>query len=221
MDAVLQLLRELHLGNSVAEFDNDLERYFVETEPFRKLIGDKIDIVAGDKGTGKTALFKILQKRYTSFPSLEKVEIIPGFNTSGNPVFQHLLEKGILSEAEYIRLWKAYFVSLIGNWVLSIYGSEHSDLTKQLNYLLKGLGLRSISETPIGIFQQIISRIGSFFQWKSAEVEISSTPVGTFVFRQRIEFGQNWQQEDNPKPVSVEGTLHLLNKCLIEIGYTV
>ena len=59
MVQVRGLLRSLDLGKSVAEFDEALEDYFVETDAFRQLIWDKIDIVAGDKGTGK--------QRYTEF----------------------------------------------------------------------------------------------------------------------------------------------------------
>jgi hypothetical protein len=34
---VKELLRNLDLGNSVAEFDDALDRYFIETEAFRAL----------------------------------------------------------------------------------------------------------------------------------------------------------------------------------------
>jgi hypothetical protein len=51
--SVKELLVDLDLGNSVAEFDSQLETYFVETQPFRELILDRKDIIAGDKGTGK------------------------------------------------------------------------------------------------------------------------------------------------------------------------
>ena len=57
---VKDLLRKLDLGNSVAEFDSDLRSYFVETQTFRALVKGDVDIVAGDKGTGKTALYKVL-----------------------------------------------------------------------------------------------------------------------------------------------------------------
>ena len=46
---VKSLLRSLNLGNSVAEHDELLEEYFIETEPFRRLIQDQDDTVAGDK----------------------------------------------------------------------------------------------------------------------------------------------------------------------------
>jgi Cdc6-like AAA superfamily ATPase len=97
------ILQSLYLGNSVAEFDEALEKYFVETTTFRAIIEEKGDIIAGDKGTGKTALFKILLQRYRSRPELKNVEVVPGFNVSGNPVFQRLTEGKPLSEGEYIQ----------------------------------------------------------------------------------------------------------------------
>jgi hypothetical protein len=105
-----ELVRHLDVGNSVAEFDDALDKYFVDTEPFRALIFNKADIIAGDKGTGKTAIFRILQKRYRSIPTLKEVEVVPAFNSSGNPVFQRLVQEPVLTEAQYISLWKTYFV---------------------------------------------------------------------------------------------------------------
>jgi hypothetical protein len=98
MMLVKDLLTELDLGNSVAEYDSALERYFVETATFGALIRDEGDIIAGDKGTGKTALFRILQQRYTSIEELNDVEVIPAFNPVGNPVFQRLAESEVLEE---------------------------------------------------------------------------------------------------------------------------
>ena len=65
-----EILRALDLGNSVAEFDDSLGKYFVENEAFQALVSGRVDIVAGDKGTGKTALYRILQKRYASLAEL-------------------------------------------------------------------------------------------------------------------------------------------------------
>lgn len=123
------VLRLLNLGNSVAEHDEALEGYFVETEAFRQLVRDECDIVGGDKGTGKTALYRILQKRYPTIPELNRVEVIPAVNPIGNPVFQRLAEGDVLAEGEYTSIWKAYFLALVGNWVLSVY--EDGQLRRQ------------------------------------------------------------------------------------------
>jgi len=77
------LLDRLEIGNSVAEFDNDLEQHFVETPTFRSLVRNDVDVVAGDKGTGKTALFRILKKRYAEFPELKKNRNTRGLQRSG------------------------------------------------------------------------------------------------------------------------------------------
>src|SRR5690242_5318111 len=113
-----ELVEKLDVGSSVAEYDEALEEYFVETQTFRALIEGKVDVVAGDKGTGKTAMYRLLQKRYAHIPELSKVEVIAGFNQSGNPVFQRLAQQGALTEGQYRTVWKAYILSLVGNWLL-------------------------------------------------------------------------------------------------------
>ena len=112
------LLRQLDLGNPVAEFDDALDRYFVETETFRALAFDKADIIAGEKGTGKTALFRVFRQRYTSIPELKGVEVVAGFNPSGNPVFQRLVQVTQLSEGGYVTVWRhtCFRSSEIGLW---------------------------------------------------------------------------------------------------------
>ncbi len=108
---VRDVLRMLDLGNSVAEQDAALERYFVETEAFRRLARGDVDIVAGDKGTGKTALYRILQERHAEIPELRRVELVSGFNPVGNPVFQRLAQGQVLEEGQYASIWKGYFLS--------------------------------------------------------------------------------------------------------------
>ena len=126
MKTVRDALQSLYLGKSVAEFDDALERYFIETNAFRELVQDKCDIIAGDKGTGKTAIYRILQKKYTSIPELKKIEVIAAFNPSGSPIFQQLVSHSMLSEIEYNHLWKAYIISFAGNWLLKVYEGNYT-----------------------------------------------------------------------------------------------
>ena len=53
------LLENLNLGSSVAESDNSLEVARVETSAFSDLVNDRVDLVPGTKGSGKSALFRI------------------------------------------------------------------------------------------------------------------------------------------------------------------
>jgi hypothetical protein len=172
------VLRALDLGNSVAEFDESLEKYFVENEAFRALVDGKADIVAGDKGTGKTALYRILQRRHGSLKELKGVEILAGFNVAGSPIFQRLVKESILSEGQYASVWKTYLLSLVGNWALEIVGDDYSDKFKQLARMLVETGLRSADDKPETIFSKIINVVQKAFNPKSAEVEFTFSETG-------------------------------------------
>ena len=214
------LLRKLELGASVAEFDNDLEKYFVETQTFRELISDRKDIVAGDKGTGKTAIFRILHKRYPQIESIRNTVVIPAFNPSGSPIFQELIKGKALDEGEYIYFWKSFILSLIGNWALKYNVATRASKLRQLDILLRGLSLRSEDPEPRSVFHQVIAKTGRFFDWSSAEIEISTAPDGTFTFKPKIEFGENNKLKQTSATVSVEAALKLLDESLKEVGKT-
>ena len=63
---VEHILDHLYLGSSVAEFDKHLRKYFIQNAAYKNLITNRADIIAGDKGTGKSAIFKYLDSEYTS-----------------------------------------------------------------------------------------------------------------------------------------------------------
>lgn len=220
MADIKQVLAQLDLGKSVAEFDESLEKYFVETGVFRALVQDKVDVVAGDKGTGKTAIYRILQKRYKSIPAMRGVEFLPAFNPSGNPVFQKLTEREVLSEGEYIRLWKAYLLSLVGNWVLHALEGFHSDNMKALDHLLKGLSLRERSDQPQSIFARALEKIGGIFHWNSAQITMTLSESGIPIITPKVEFDHTSSKNAEVESVSVEHALRLLNTCVEEAGVT-
>lgn len=188
---IKELLGGLRIGSSVAEFDDDLERYFVETETFRALIQNRVDVIAGDKGTGKTAIFRILQKRYGKLAELDKVEVIAGFNPTGNPVFQRLAQQQPLAEADYTTIWKAYVLSLVGNWLLALYEGEFSANMVALDELLKKLNIRSADDTASTIFSKIVNVFSRLFHPTAAQAEIKfhESGIPTAIIP-RIEFGE-------------------------------
>src|SRR6056297_576699 len=213
------LLAVLNLGNSVAEFDDALESYFVETEPFRALVEGRVDVVAGDKGTGKTAIFRILERRYRQLPELEDTEVITAFNLTGNPVFQRLVHEAPLTEGQYRSVWKAYFLSLIGNWALNIAGEAASPNFTALHQLLDRTGLRTNDDTPQTIFSRLINSLRRVFKPQAAEVKFTMSETGIPIVSPRVEFGG--EDENQIDEVSHEAALRLLNACIAELGVTV
>ncbi|RBQ13765.1 hypothetical protein DQE82_06840 [Micromonospora sp. LHW51205] len=214
-----QLLKQLDFGSSVAEHDKLLESYFVETETFRALIEDRADVIAGDKGTGKSALYRILSTRYTQIPELRDVEVISAFNAAGSPIFQRLNEGAVQTESQYIGIWKAYILALAGNWILELAAGDYTDDMVRLDALLKGAQLRSPDDTATGVFSRIVNRLRRMRQVSAAEGEISITPEGLPLVGGRLEF-ESSQDKDSPGFVRHEDALRLLDSVLSRAGIT-
>jgi len=210
----IDLLRQLDLGKSVAEFDTSLAKYFVETQTFHDLVNNKGDIIAGDKGTGKTALFQILTTRYRQIPELARVEVLPAFNPSGSPVFQRLAEKDVLTEGQYVTIWKAYILSLVGNWLLEIYEDKLSEDMKRLDELLKKLDMRSPDATANTIFSKVINWLKRLIP-KSISTEITFNAEGIPVITPKVELdGKADAIPQKEETITHEYAMGLLNRIL-------
>jgi hypothetical protein len=219
MTLVRDLLARLSVGSSVAEHDEALERYFVETATYRALVSGEMDIVAGDKGTGKTALFRILQDRYATTPELSNVEVVPAFNPTGNPVFQKLADGAPLSEGEYIGIWKAYLLALAGNWILALYEDDLTESMKELDRLLVSMGLRSADDTPATVFSQLINLVRRLARPSAAEVAVTVTPEGFPVVAPRVEFRE--EEAGEVVRVDYDQAFTLLDAVLREVELSI
>ncbi|MCB0211269.1 MAG: hypothetical protein KDJ52_18155 [Anaerolineae bacterium] len=220
---VQEILNTIEVGNSVAEFDNQLKNYFVETDIFRALIEDKADIIAGDKGTGKTALYRYLHHRYTEFNELANVELITAFNPSGNPIFQRLAYTGPLDEGQYSAIWKMYILSLVGNWLLQLCDGVYLENTQKLSNLLAQTGLRSQDDRPVTIFSRLTQWVQRFTNPKAAGIDVTFDISGIPVVTPKIEF-----EDPVPKVADFssdfilhDDALYLLNASLAENDITI
>lgn len=50
------VLKELQLGSGIAEYDDNLIDYFIDTVYVNDFINNKYDIILGEKGSGKSAM---------------------------------------------------------------------------------------------------------------------------------------------------------------------
>ncbi|MFI5258850.1 MAG: P-loop ATPase, Sll1717 family [Candidatus Limnocylindrales bacterium] len=111
---VADVLGRVDLGSSVAEHDDLLEAARVETSVFSDLMADRVDLVPGTKGSGKSALYRI----FVDFlaPALlkdRKVVIAHGVQSHGDSVFLAFQERfETLTEDEFVDFWCVYLVSL-------------------------------------------------------------------------------------------------------------
>lgn len=111
---IVKQLQVLDLGSSVAEEDNLLETARVETSAFTDLFNDKVDLVPGTKGSGKSALFRIFVVFLPdTLLSQRKVVVAHGIESPGDPVFHAFRDQfEKLDEQDFVSFWCIYLVSL-------------------------------------------------------------------------------------------------------------
>jgi ABC-type multidrug transport system fused ATPase/permease subunit len=103
-----QALRQLNFGNQVAEEERDVLRdYFVKTQAWDKIVGGEIDIVYGPKGSGKSALYVLLQDETNDLFD-RGVLLVSGENPRGTPAFKDLVSEPPTTERDFISIWKLY-----------------------------------------------------------------------------------------------------------------
>jgi hypothetical protein len=109
----LELLRGLAVGERIAE--NELEQlasYFVETDQWNRIYRGEVDIVKGEKGSGKSAIYSLLVQRADDL-SQKSIILVSAENPRGNPAFKQLRGDLPTSEAEFVGMWKLYIIVLI------------------------------------------------------------------------------------------------------------
>lgn len=158
---VSALVESLDFGISAAEHDQDLANYFLETPVFLQVIKQKADIIVGDKGTGKSAIYRMLKDNSRNYPQLSNATIVDGFNPSGQSIFRRFSSKYILQEEDYMNLWKYYIFALVGKRVHDDFSAGEAELSEirealnKLGVLEKGLSLESIVGSIVSKFPKI------------------------------------------------------------------
>jgi hypothetical protein len=108
------LLAGLDLGSTVAESDDLLEAARVETSVFDDLLADRVDLIPGTKGSGKTALYRIFVDFLApTMLSSKKVIIAHGVQQRQDTVFlAYKSEFDRLTEDDFVDFWCIYIASL-------------------------------------------------------------------------------------------------------------
>jgi hypothetical protein len=134
----LELLKRVTFGSQIAEEEtNALARYFVETDQWNRIEKGEIDIVRGEKGSGKSAIYSLLNARTDEFFD-RGILLITAENPRGTTVFKDLSAHPPTSETEFVVLWKLYILTLIADRMRD-FGIKDSNAT-QIYGLLEEAG---------------------------------------------------------------------------------
>jgi len=109
----LALLKQVSFGSQIAEDETaELQRYFVETDQWMRISKGEIDIVRGEKGAGKSAIYSLLSSQSDQFFD-RNILFVTAEKPRGTTVFKDLVTDPPTTEAEFVVLWKLYIITII------------------------------------------------------------------------------------------------------------
>lgn len=143
------------------------------------------------------------------------MDLLPAFNVAGQPVFYELTRSEVLTEGEYNSLWKAYILSVVGNYLLEVLGPEGK--LRDVQEILELAGLNVGDYRPESVFQRLRTTFKAFFRPKEASGSISLLENGLPIVSGKIvpDYGE---ETDDGGFIPYEYALNLLEQALEEIG---
>ncbi len=163
------VLTKVTFGARVAEEELDsLQRYFVETDHWRRLFGGEVDIVYGNKGSGKSALYTLLVSRSAELEA-RGIRVVSGENPRGAPAFKDLALDPPATELEFVGLWKLYFLCLLVAELER--AGVNGERTTHLRDLLSAAGLAEVGAS-------LKQRLAAVFRYAKSVFRATEVFVG-------------------------------------------
>jgi len=219
----LALLKQVSFGARVAEEEtNELASYFVETDQWNRIARGEIDVIRGDKGAGKSAIYSLLMNKADEFFD-KNILLAAAEKPRGTPVFKDLVADPPTSEVEFVALWKLYILTLIAESMRDFGVGADTAAAKKVFSALEGIGLLPREFDLAGILHTVIDYARRMVRAESIEGGLKLDPVtgmpdgvsGKITFR---EPGSNLRDAGFS---SVDSLLGQANEALSAAGYQV
>ncbi|MBI1945390.1 MAG: hypothetical protein HYS27_06825 [Deltaproteobacteria bacterium] len=214
------VLGELRFGAHVAEDEQAaLVNYFVETDLTKQIFNGDIDVVFGPKGSGKSAIHLLLVHKANDLLA-RGVIIKAAENLRGAPAFKDVAGDPPASEQEFSFLWKAYFLSLVGD-VLRANASENPKKRQVLDALQEA-GLAEVSDLR-GRVLAVIRYAKRLFERGSVEGGVKLDPLSGLPsgVTGKISLNEPSPEQARSGVKSADNLLKLADEALAESGKNV
>jgi hypothetical protein len=176
----LDLLRDLSFGARVAEEETaELAKYFVETDQWNRIFRGDIDIIQGDKGAGKSAIYSLLVAKTNELFD-KNILLITAERPRGATIFRDLVADPPTSENEFVGLWKLYIVTIIAQQIKEPGIDNDGVSAKTLITSLEEQGLLEASFDLAQVFKEVRNYVKRRFNPKSAEGSLGIDPNTLF-----------------------------------------
>lgn len=213
-----ELLRQISFGSRVAEEESaSLKNYFVETNEWKRVYGGEVDVVYGPKGSGKSAIYALLQERSTELFD-NSILYIAAENPRGATAFRELVTDPPTSEREFQDLWKLYFSSLAAG-IFYEYGLE-SQAARELSKALRERDLLVGKESLADKFKRTFDYVRKNIRATSVEAGVkldsmTGLPIG-ITAKVGFDSADTALQKKDESP---DFLLELANDALAECGF--
>jgi hypothetical protein len=207
-----RILGSLSLGGAVAEHEYDLASYFIKTPDFQNIIEGRHDLVLGPKGSGKSAMFRVLMDPNFAVPELVDTVVIPALADDEVVLLRQLFEEGT-PESAFQLGWKGFFAALAANYLVD------NDLAPpQLESTLGELGLRLGDEFQWRFWQRFMKRMRTLFAGLKAqgELEVPFTKAKISISSELPAL-----EDDSPSPLEYErqilSLMHIVDRAFRDL----
>lgn len=211
-----QVVQSITMGSRIAEDErDDLSTYFVETENWRKVYQGEADVIFAPKGGGKSAIYSMLMSREDTFFD-RGILLATAENPSGGTAFAEVENTPPTSEAEFIGLWKIYFLTIIAQ-TFATYEIKNPS-AKQLLTKLSEVGLLPRKAAPRRqLVRAALDYVKFLFRPGSVEAAVTIDPnTGMTTIIPKITFAEPTAEERRGGTLFVDELFDLCQEALRE-----
>ncbi|MFY9658094.1 MAG: hypothetical protein WAK01_16195, partial [Methylocystis sp.] len=214
----LTLLKDVSFGSRVAEDETQqLSAYFVETDQWNRIGRGEVDIIKGEKGSGKSAIYTLLAAKTNEFFD-KNILLVTAETPRGNTVFRDLVSDPPTSEQEFMLLWKLYIATLIGERLRDL-GFNDVHAVKVFN-ALGDEGLLPKEFEIRSILRKVYKIVKSLFNVEALEISGSIEPnTGMPVATGRLTLREPTDEKRQLGFMSVDSLFEEANESLRQKGY--
>jgi hypothetical protein len=208
----IQLLKGISFGERVAEEEtNELEGYFVETDQWNRIKGGEVDVIKGEKGTGKSAIYSLLARKENELFD-KGVLLVAAEKPRGTPVFKELVTDPPAGEAEFVGLWKLYILTIIAQ-TMKEYGISGTEADEVRKYLVDQ-GLLEQQFDLSRLLKAAQAYVKRILLPKSIEGSVKIDPTGAPTFSGKISLGEPSADDRAKGSISIDRLVDLANTAL-------
>ncbi|QQT68025.1 hypothetical protein I6I57_09485 [Brevibacterium casei] len=199
-----EIIADITLGGRTAEEESErLSEYFVETEQWRKVWQDEVDIIFAPKGGGKSAIYRMLTSRDGDLFD-RGIVLVPGENPTGSTAFESIHHTPPTSEQEFVQIWRLYLLVLIVE-ELERYEIKHNRL-KEVREALVSIGLKPGNKPKRTIIVRVREALARLFRPQAFEagMSIDATTGAPTGFTGKVTFDEPTAAQEEAGVVSVD-----------------